>query len=46
MSKSKHDQLYQDLLQRKLNHIGDHYREVLDEAARKNSPKDRNELFQ
>jgi DNA replication protein DnaC len=38
MTKPKHDQLYQDLLSLKLNHIGEHYREVLDEAARKNSP--------
>jgi hypothetical protein len=38
MSKAKHDQLYQDLILLKLNHIADHYREVLDEAARKNSP--------
>ena len=38
MSKAKHDQLYEDLLLLKLNHIADHYREVLDEAARKSSP--------
>ena len=38
MTKPKHDQLYQDLLSLKLNHIAEHYREVLDEAARKNSP--------
>ena len=38
MSKAKHDQLYQDLILLKLNHIADHYREALDEAARKNSP--------
>jgi DNA replication protein DnaC len=38
MSKAKHDQLYEDLLLLKLNHIADHYREVLDEGARKNSP--------
>ena len=38
MSKAKHDQLYQDLIDLKLNHIAEHYREVLDDAARKNSP--------
>ena len=38
MSKAKHDQLYEDLILLKLNHIAEHYREVLDEAARKNSP--------
>jgi DNA replication protein DnaC len=38
MTKPKHDQLHQDLLSLKLNHIAEHYREVLDEAARKNSP--------
>lgn len=38
MSKAKHDQLHQDLLSLNLNHIAENYREVLDEAARKNSP--------
>jgi len=38
MSKAKHDQLYQDLIDLKLNHIAEHYREVLDDSARKNSP--------
>ena len=38
MSKAKHDQLYQDLIDLKLNYIAEHYREVLDDAARKNSP--------
>lgn len=37
MSQSKHERLQQDLLALKLNHIADHYREILDEAARKNS---------
>jgi DNA replication protein DnaC len=38
MSKAKHDQLHQDLLSLNLNHLAENYREVLDEAARKNSP--------
>ena len=38
MSKAKYDQLYQDLVQLKLNHIAEHYREVLDDSVRKNSP--------
>lgn len=38
MSKVKHDQLCEDLLTLNLNHMAEHYREVLDEAARKNSP--------
>jgi DNA replication protein DnaC len=37
MTKAKHDQLYQDLQELRLPHIADHYREVLDEAARKNT---------
>jgi DNA replication protein DnaC len=38
MSKAKHDQLYQDLLSLNLSHIAENYRDVLDDAARKNSP--------
>ncbi len=37
MSNAKHDRLKQDLDELKLNYIAEHYRELLDEAARKNS---------
>jgi DNA replication protein DnaC len=38
MAQPKHDRLRQELLGMKLNHIAENYKEVLDEAARKNSP--------
>lgn len=38
MAQPKHDRLRQDLLDLKLNHIAENYREVLDEAARCNTP--------
>ena len=38
MAQPKHDRLVQDLLGLKLNHIAENYKEVLDEAARKNTP--------
>ncbi len=38
MAQSKHDRLVQDLLGLKLNYISENYKEVLDEAARKNTP--------
>jgi DNA replication protein DnaC len=38
MTQPKHDRLHQELLGLKLNHIAENYKEVLDEAARKNSP--------
>jgi DNA replication protein DnaC len=37
MAQSKYDRLRQELLDLKLNHIADNYKEVLDEAARKNT---------
>ena len=38
MAQPKHDRLCQELLGLKLNHIAENYKEVLDEAARKNTP--------
>ena len=38
MVQPKHDRLHQELLGLKLNHIAENYKEVLDEAARKNTP--------
>jgi DNA replication protein DnaC len=38
MAQPKHDRLSQELLGLKLNHIAENYKEVLDEAARKNTP--------
>lgn len=38
MAQPKHDRLRQELHELKLVHIADNYREVLDEAARKNTP--------
>ncbi len=38
MAQPKHDRLRQELLELKLVHIADNYREVLDEAARRNTP--------
>ena len=37
MSETKHQRLKQDLEELKLNYIAEHYRELLDDAARKNS---------
>jgi DNA replication protein DnaC len=37
MSNAKHDRLKQDLEELNLNYVAEHYREVLDEAARKNT---------
>lgn len=37
MSNAKHDRLKQDLDELKLNYIAEHYRELLDDAARKNT---------
>jgi len=37
MSNAKHDRLKQDLDELKLNHIAENYRELLDDAARKNT---------
>lgn len=37
MSNAKHDRLKQDLEELNLNYIAEHYREVLDDAARKNT---------
>ena len=37
MSNAKHDRLKQDLDELKLNYITEHYRELLDDAARKNT---------
>ena len=37
MTKAKHDQLYQDLLELRLPDIADNCREVLDDASRKNT---------
>ncbi len=38
MAQTKYDRLRQELLDLKLNHIAENYREVLDEAARRNTP--------
>ena len=38
MAQPKHDRLRQELLELKLNHIAENYKEVLDEAARNNTP--------
>ncbi|MEO8269791.1 MAG: ATP-binding protein, partial [Aureliella sp.] len=38
MAQPKHDRLRQELHELKLVHIAENYREVLDEAARKNTP--------
>ena len=38
MAQPKHDRLRQELLGLKLNHIAENYRDLLDEAARKNTP--------
>ncbi len=38
MAQPKHDRLSQELVGLKLNHIAENYKEVLDEAARKNTP--------
>ncbi len=38
MAQPKHDRLRQELLDLKLVHVADNYREVLDEAARRNTP--------
>lgn len=38
MSKPKHDRLKQELIELKLGHVAENYRQVLDEAARNNTP--------
>ncbi len=38
MTKAKHEQLHQDLMELKLQHIAENYKEVLDESARKSTP--------
>jgi DNA replication protein DnaC len=38
MSKPKHDRLHQELIELKLGHVAENYRQVLDEAARNNTP--------
>jgi len=38
MAQPKHDRLRHELLELKLAHVADNYREVLDEAARRNTP--------
>lgn len=38
MTKTNHEQLSRDLLELKLQHVAENYREVLDEAARQNTP--------
>jgi DNA replication protein DnaC len=38
MAQPKHDRLRQELLELKLGYIAEHYKEILDEAARRNTP--------